>query len=1023
MMAAALLAVVGMARAEVVTNYTEKFDNLDVSNHEFAPKGWGHIVENYEDWYGGETYYVEYSNPATGGQDGAYLQAGSQSLGSGWGSTEDVHDLLVTPAVTGTVTFYAKLAKLSGAVTLYTCTKNEQGKFTQGAVYNATLPELNTDSWTQVTLSDVPEGTYLGFHLDEAAIDEFAAASADVVLKSSLEITDVTLVGGEDELLANEQNAISFTIEAIVRNNGEVDLTLGMDNYSVSVVINSLDDELVTTQDIAVPLAVGAETTLTIPVTYTLNLAEGKTEFYESFYVKENLTGTSEFVDWITGIPYIGILQAWQAGESGTLESTDVLDFGIVRDAPYSLLLEVRNDGAKPIRLTGIALPEGFTYSPALPLDLQPGADKDTITLTLGTTVTGDRGGQLTLTCDDGTTFAVNVSGLVLGGDSYYEDFEAETLPVGMIVGESWTLSKEPSGAQTDQNKQWMEHGTSSNPTRLILPKLVVAEGGETLSFRAAKRGDNSTLSVYYSADRQQWTPLETIGNEEFSTETVYNDGHDYDNFAFSWFSVDLPEGEWYVAFESGYARLDDIYGCKLAEVAHDLYLTGSELPATATVNSTYTATASVLNVASQAEAAESYTAILYVDGQAVATADNTTEWAAGETRTFTFSYTPHAAGAVQAYIEVALADDYKLATPETTVTVAEEVFTSDYVVGTPTAEAFQQQAPLRTYFKKSASETIYPASVLSGLESGTKILGIAYNGYTDSRFPVATHIRVWMECTQDAPFTETITARNTDEMTLLYDSDYELPKVGSAEATAEIMRFVFTEPFTYTGGNLRVVIESISDTWGYSYFETDQSVSNTSIWRGIDNGNLADEDWDLTDQGMPVVRLQLEAEAPSISGKVTDAETGEALAGATVTFTSTSGNVLYTGTTNDAGEYNVPILKQEFLIYNATVVKEGYLTLEKERAVIFSLESMTGVDFQLQRNNTTGLPSAEADGLLIASLPEGLLVQAAHDTTVQVHDVAGRLVRRMDVQAGQTWISDLTPGLYIVNGQKAVVR
>ena len=124
MMAAALLAgwSAGMARAEVVANYTESFDNLDVSKHDFAPKGWGHIVESYEDGY--ETYYVEYANPATGGQAGAYLEAGSQSLGSSWSLT-DVDDLLVTPAVTGDVTFYAKLAKLSGAVTLYTCTKNE----------------------------------------------------------------------------------------------------------------------------------------------------------------------------------------------------------------------------------------------------------------------------------------------------------------------------------------------------------------------------------------------------------------------------------------------------------------------------------------------------------------------------------------------------------------------------------------------------------------------------------------------------------------------------------------------------------------------------------------------------------------------------------------------------------------------------------------------------------------------------------------------------------------------------------
>ena len=70
---------------ESIQDYVEGFDNLDTSNHEFAPKGWGHIVDNYSDWYGGGDYYVEYSNPQTGGQDdGAYLSIGSQQLGSSW---------------------------------------------------------------------------------------------------------------------------------------------------------------------------------------------------------------------------------------------------------------------------------------------------------------------------------------------------------------------------------------------------------------------------------------------------------------------------------------------------------------------------------------------------------------------------------------------------------------------------------------------------------------------------------------------------------------------------------------------------------------------------------------------------------------------------------------------------------------------------------------------------------------------------------------------------------------------------
>ena len=108
---------------ESIQNYVEGFDNLDTSNHEFAPKGWGHIVDNYSDWYGGGDYYVEYSNPQTGGQDdGAYLSIGSQQLGSGW-DTETVDDILVTPAVSGNVSLYVKLEKMGGSIKFYTCTK------------------------------------------------------------------------------------------------------------------------------------------------------------------------------------------------------------------------------------------------------------------------------------------------------------------------------------------------------------------------------------------------------------------------------------------------------------------------------------------------------------------------------------------------------------------------------------------------------------------------------------------------------------------------------------------------------------------------------------------------------------------------------------------------------------------------------------------------------------------------------------------------------------------------------------
>ncbi len=1024
MMAAALLAgwSLGTARAETVQNYTESFEGWDVSEHDFAPKGWGHIVDYVptSSWYGDDSY-VEYTNPATGGQVGAYLEAGSQYLGD-YGDMRDVNDLLVTPAVTGDVSFYAKKVKESGTVTVYTCTRNEDGSFTMGAEYGGSPIEL-TDTWAQYSFSNVPAGTYLGFRIEDAAIDEFAAASADVVLKAAMTVTKVSLVG-ENELMANEDNQITFSFDATVQNTGEVELTPGMEGYSLSIVNNSRDNAVVATKDMTETLAVGASTTVNISATMTIELEEGEKEMYESFYVMENLGGTSEYGAWITGIPYVSIFNVYEKGYYSALEGGETFDFGVVREEPYTIHLQVANGGPKPLSITAIDLPEGFSHSATLPLTLT--GEKQNIDVTLGTEEPGSKAGELVFHLDDGTIFTLNLNGLVLGGDSYYEDFEAEGLSAGIITLGDWELSKEPYDLQTDFSKQWIEKG-STVFDMLILPKLQMGEGGEALSFRAAKRTDDSEMRVYYSADRQQWIPLDTITTDEFTNtkpEGVYGG---YDNYAFSTFSVNLPEGEWYVAFEAGYARLDDIYGGKLANVTHDLYLTGSSLPVNGRVNSRYTGTVSVMNVAQAAEAAESYTATLYVDGEAVAQADNTAEWAAGETKAFSFAYTPHAAGTFDAYVEVTLADDYKLATPTVQVTMAEEAFTKDVVVGTPTADLFPREAPINIYNKRSSSETIYPADKLTGVESGTMIRGMAFNGYTTgSKLPFTAHVRIWVECTDEAAFAEPFTPRDTNEMTLVYEGDYSMEQLGSSTAPVEIMRFNFFTPFLYTGGNLRVVFESVADDWAYAYYETDATVTNTTMWRGIDNGDLSSVNWQLHDDGMPVIRLQLDAEAPTISGKVTDAATGEPIAGATVELRYEAEDVLYTGTTNEAGEYSIPILLQKSWInYAATVSKEGYVTYENDRAVTdFKQESLTGVDFQLAKSGYTGLDAAEGeDAFRCYTLPQGLMVEVPQAATLHIYNVTGQLVRRMEAQAGQNLVEGLAPGVYVVNGQKAVVR
>ena len=1017
MMATALLVLGGTrtAYAEMQTNYAEPFDNIDVSAHDFAPKGWGHIVESAELGWGNE-YYVTYTNPTEGGQNGAYLAAGEQTF-SDWYSGDEatVNDLLVTPAVTGNVSFYAKLTKSSGSVKLYTCTK-EGNSYKMGNEYAAELPSLSDTQWTLVSLPNVAAGTHIGIRLENAGIDEFTAASADIELKKSLSVDKVTLMG-ENELLANESNEVSFTFEVQVTNNGDMELTPGMENYSISIINYSRGNEVVATQAINETLAIGASATVTVTATVPVVVDEGDDEMYERFDICENFNATSKMGSWITAIPYVSILKVYGPKSSYmAMEEGEVLDFGIVSDNPSSIELQLANAGAKPLRITSIDRAEGIECTPALPIELLPGGEKLTLTLTLGNSVPGEKNGSIVFKEDDNALFSLASAGLVIENGIYYENFEKEEYPIGMIIGENWDLSSSHSNLQTATNKQWMDHSLS-NFSKLILPKLAF-EAGDVLSFRGAKKYDSggADLNIYYSTDRKEWTLLKSFTEADFSDEKVSYDAS-YDGFLFTWLNVDnIPAGEGYIAFEAGLVRIDDVYGGKLVAVAHDLFLSAYELPSQATVNNRYTATLSAQNINSTVEKAGSYTVTLYVNGEAVATADNTADWAAGETKTFELAFTPHVAGTMEAYMEITADDNYTVSTEKANITVGKEMFMKTITVGTATGTG--DQSPLNTFYKNSVSETIYPAEKLGGLQAGEQITGLIYKGYNMSKV-LPVHLRVWMECTADAAFGDEFTPRDTNEMTLVYDSDYNFEMVGTSTNIVEVLRLAFTEPFEYTGGNVRIVMEHTSTVYTRIYFEQEAEMQNTTICRKSDS-DISSATWEKASQGMPVVTFMLEAEAPTVSGTVTDKTTGNPIEGATVELTT--GDILYSGVTDETGHYSIEIFV-EWRDFDVTIRKEGYKTLTQSRAISFEDTSIEGKNFELEQDLPTALAQTQADDMLCYTTPQGVKVVCSRAMTLHLYDVTGRLIRRIEAAEGETYLERLTAGVYILNGQRIMVK
>lgn len=186
-----------MARADVVSPYTYNFEGLSTSSTDFAPAGWGHVVEGYDGY--GDFYYVDYQLKESGGygDNGAYLYIGSQTIGDGEWDQGTVADMLVTPPITGDASIYVKKNKSSGTITFYTCSYNASTKkYSKGSKYDVTVPELSETEWTKVDIPGVAADTRIGICGDDVSIDEFAAASAVIELRKELNVSLVKLLSG-----------------------------------------------------------------------------------------------------------------------------------------------------------------------------------------------------------------------------------------------------------------------------------------------------------------------------------------------------------------------------------------------------------------------------------------------------------------------------------------------------------------------------------------------------------------------------------------------------------------------------------------------------------------------------------------------------------------------------------------------------------------------------------------------------------------------------------------------------------
>ena len=966
---------------ETIQNYTYDFSDpsLTPANytsiaHDWAPAGWSHIIDSYEGDY--NTYYVDYFYIGTEGVDGSScIRVGDQQIGGYGYEGYDATDLLVTPLVSGTVTLQVKAyGYYGGEIKFYNVNDSDNSMFAGTQITDTTRSgEVNPNSYVTVTVNVGSTPKRIGIRASDAYIDNFTATTAYIEKIPALKISGVKQLSA-DYIDTDSDGNFTVQFKAAVVNTGLADLAPGDEGYSLDLV-NYTDSSLVKNVPITVALAQG--TSDSIDVSAQLNVSQYPTEESARFNIRENVSGTYHFAGRAIPVAYAPqfSIRSSDASRLSSLEDNANIDFGMSAK-PVSRQYVISNNGAKSLNITSVSMPTGFVVSPTAPLNIA--AHKDTtITVTMTTDVFGTKQGVATFSMDELEDFHLNFSGTVADSTKFFVNFEDGVIPATFIPQSNWEISTWPLQAGIPGNTSCAIQRTTSDSTKLITPKLNVVKG-ENLSFQAGKINGTSHLEVLYSTDRQHWTLVKSINDDEatleenrFSDDNIVTSWST--NFALKTFTISgIPAGEKYIAFQAGGVHLDNIYGFTAVSVPHDIVVTSLTAPKTAMVNHTAAFAATIKNANDKTEDADSYTAKLIFGGNTYE--GQATQLIAGATKDYTFSVTPHQAGKLPA-VFVVTAKDGSVSTSDTVyVDVSQESASNRQQVGTPDANSAGNEGVISPYYGNSQSVSVYTSSDIN-LPAGSAIHGITYRGYL--REGVAKNLQLYIrntdktELTADDAMTE---IADTANFTKVYDDDYDLAPGGSGslsyssstiDEAADLIHIDFAQPFIYTGNGIEIAANASNSNWKNIAWER-SAVLNQSAVRHND-GSLP-EYFSLSRE--PVVYLDVERTPSTVSGTVTSASTSQPVADVVVKFVND--NVEYSDTTDANGKYNVTVI-QDALKYQLTASKAGYTPYVKDT---LNLAGQHTIDFAI----------ADASGFFIENknFPSNGMVNYAYTATVK---------------------------------------
>ena len=673
----AALAVLPM-QAETKSPYTVDFETaINTSNHSFkVASNWKHIVDSYNDGY--SDYYMNYSYKSSGGVDGSgCLYAPKQEAGDNWDNGE-VKDVLVTPPVSGKISFDIKAYGTSGFfVEIYEI--KADGILGSRLVRKTTSDGLNTSEFKTVEYTPTAtEAARYGLRLSYCYIDNFAAESAEIEAEKSINI--VSAVPTDCEYNGDGNNSTIYWYQqpdgqvlvkysVTVKNTGEVALTQGTENYSVSI-INEKTGAVVSTVAVPQDLAIGATSDpFDVSALVGTDTWPYSTSTSIKFSLRENLQESK-----LSRAPsgyraYEPKFLFREEGATTTSSLSAAQAFGMIT-AVASKNYTITNDGLAPLTVKSVTLPAGFTCAdaPAAEFVLQ---SKESKTLSISTPAAAGKYSDnlviVHLNKEGGeVTYTLPFTATMVSADTWtctFDDAKGSFAYPEGSVAEAGITNGYDSGNNFVKSYTFSSYKESQN--LFITPKLHAA-AGDKLTFDVARDGSgtnyaDSYIKVYVSTDRVNWGEVvDTYSQDNITSSTMTGKEISF-----------ATEGDYYVAFAIWKMRLDNLAGLTKVNVTRDLYFT--EIAQDDAVQSGVQNSYKVKLIPLTAAAAKDYTVKFYVNDEAVATATSVALKASSkDANEFSMDYsaTSDATVTYPTYYEVAFTDGTVFKTPVKNLTV-----------------------------------------------------------------------------------------------------------------------------------------------------------------------------------------------------------------------------------------------------------------------------------------------------------------------------------------------------------------